>query len=127
MDPQQELFAALLTAIQTLGCDVFDGYLPPKGTPYPFVYIGEVQQVDEANKNAVFGKVHATVHVWHNTPKQRGTVSQMLLNIKTACRNLRYTQGFSWDVRNIDQRILPDDTTETPLLHGVLDMEFQFS
>lgn len=127
MDPQQELFAALLTAIQALGYDVFDGYLPPKGTPYPFVYIGEVQQVDEANKNAVFGKVHATVHVWHNTPKQRGTVSQMLLNIKTACRNLRYTQGFSWDVRNIDQRILPDDTTETPLLHGVLDIEFQFS
>lgn len=127
MDPQQELFTALLTAIQTLGYDVYDGYLPPKGTPYPFVYVGEVQQVDEANKSAVFGKVHATVHVWHNTPKQRGTVSQMLLNIKTACRNLRYTQGFSWDVRNIDQRILPDDTTETPLLHGVLDVEFQFS
>lgn len=127
MDPQQELFAALLTAIQTLGYDVFDGYLPPKGTPYPFVYVGEMQQVDEANKSAVFGKVHATVHVWHNTPKQRGTVSQMLLSIKTACRNLRYTQGFSWDVRNIDQRILPDDTTETPLLHGVLDIEFQFS
>lgn len=127
MDPQQELFIALLTAIQTLEYDVYDGYLPPKGTPYPFVYIGEVQQVDEANKNAVFGKVHATVHVWHSTPKQRGTVSHMLLNIKAACRNIRATNGFSWDVRNINQRILPDDTTETPLLHGVLDIEFQFS
>ena len=38
MDPQQELFTKLLTEIKALelGYDVYDGFLPPDGTPYPF-------------------------------------------------------------------------------------------
>ena len=61
MDPQQELFTKLLTEIKALGYDVYDGFLPPDGTPYPFVYLADNLQIDEANKTAVFGSVHQTI------------------------------------------------------------------
>ena len=127
MDPQQELFTELLTEIKALGCDVYDGFLPPDGTPYPFIYLADSQQSDDANKTAVFGNVYQTIHVWHNNPRQRGTVSKMLLAIKSACRRLDHTENFAWNVRNVNQRILPDTTTQQPLLHGLLEIEFIFS
>lgn len=127
MDPQQELFTELLLKIRKLGYDVYDGYLPPEGTSYPFVYLADSQQTDAANKTAVFGRVYQTVHVWSNTPKKRGTVSGMLLNVKIACRGISHTKNFAWDVRNMEQQILPDNTTKEPLLHGILEVEFAFS
>ena len=127
MDPQQELFTELLTEIKKSGYGVYDGFLPPDGTPYPFVYLADSQQTDDANKTAVFGNVYQTIHVWHNNPRQRGTVSKMLLAIKSACRRLDHTENFAWNVRNVNQRILPDTTTKQPLLHGLLEIEFSFS
>lgn len=127
MDPQQELFTKLLTEIKSLGYDVYDGFLPPDGTQYPFVYLADSQQIDEANKTAVFGSVHQTIHVWCDNPKRRGTVSKMLLSIKNTCRKLDHTENFAWNVRNVNQRILSDKTTKQPLLHGLLGIEFSFS
>ena len=126
-DPQQELFTKLLLTLRDKWSDVYDGYLPPAGTPYPFVYLGDVQQIDEELKNAMLGNVHAKIHVWHNTPKQRGTVSSMLLSIKELCLNLHHTENFAWFVKNVNQHIITDTTTKTPLLHGVLEVEFRFS
>ena len=127
MDPQQELFSALLSELKKLGYDVYDGFLPPKNTPYPFIYLADSTQIDEENKTAVFGRVSQTIHVWHNSPKQRGTVSKILLDAKTMCRKLEKTDNFSWFVRDVNQRILSDDTTKQPLLHGILSVEFSFS
>lgn len=127
MDPQQELFTKIKTMIEALGYDTYDGFLPPDGTPYPFVYIGESQLIDDANKTAVFGTVNQTIHIWSNTPKKRGTVSSMLLAIKQALRPMEHTDNFSWSLRNVSQQIMPDNTTKQPLLHGILELEFYFS
>ena len=127
MDPQQELVAELLQKIKEWGYDVYDGALPPEDTPYPFVYLADSQQIDDANKTAIFGSVYQTIHVWHNNMKQRGTVSAMLLAIKDICRKVEHTKNFAWYVASVDQRILADTTTKTPLLHGILDIEFRFS
>lgn len=127
MDPQQELFTALLTALKEQGYDVYDGFMPPDDTPYPFVYLADSHQVDDENKSAIFGNVYQTIHVWHDSPKRRGTVSNMLGNIKALCRSIRVTDNFSWSVRSMDQRILTDTTTKVPLLHGLLDVGFKFS
>lgn len=126
-DPQQELFTRLKLDLESLGYAVYDGFLPSENTPYPFIYIGDSQQIDDANKSAVFGSVHQTIHIWHNNPKQRGTVSTMLLAVKIICRKISHTTNFAWTVRNITQNILPDNTTKSPLLHGVLNVEFYFS
>ena len=127
MDPQQELFTALLSQLKKSEYDVYDTFLPPKDTPYPFIFLADSQQIDDQNKTAVFGDVYQTIHVWHNNPKQRGTVSKILLEIKQLCYELKNTANFAWDIRGVDQRILPDTTTAIPLLHGILDVQFKFS
>lgn len=126
MDPQQELFSAMLEGLRKI-YDVYDGELPDAGASYPFIYLGDCQQVDDTNKGGVFGNVFLTVHVWHNQVKERGTVSQMLLDVKNIARKLQHTDNFAWDLRNVDQQIYPDETTRQPLLHGVLNLEFKFS
>lgn len=126
-DPQQELFTQLKLAIEALGYSVFDGVLPPEGTPYPFVYLGDFRQNDQELKDAVHGFVLPVIHVWHNDPHKRGTVSAMVLNIKTACRKLQKTENFAWFVQSMSARIIPDTTTAQPLLHGVIEPTFKFS
>ena len=127
MDPQQELFTELLLRLKEKGYDVYDTFLPPEGTPYPFIYLADSQQTDDPNKTAIFGNVYQTIHVWHNNPRQRGTVSGILLDIKEICYRLEHMANFAWMVQNMNQRILPDNTTKTPLLHGLLEVEFKFS
>lgn len=127
MDPQQELFTEILLKIKEKGYDVYDSGLPPEGTPYPFVYLADSRQHDDENKTAIFGEVVQTIHVWHNNPNQRGTVSKIMLDIKTVCRNVRDTDNFNWFVKNVDQEIKPDKTTKQPLLHGWLSITFKFS
>lgn len=127
MDPQQELFTELMVKLKEIGYGVYDGALPSEDTPYPFIYVADSQQVDDINKSAVFGNVYQTIHVWHNNPKQRGTVSAILLAIKDVCRKITHTKNFAWYVVNVNQRILADTTTKQPLMHGILDVEFRFS
>lgn len=125
-DPQQELFSQLKIGIEAL-YDTYDGGLPPEDTPYPFVYLGDNQQTDSHTKNAIIGRVHQTIHVWHNNTKQRGTVSEMMLRIKMVCWGIKRTANHSWDVRGMSSRIIPDNTTKTPLLHGVVEVDFYFT
>lgn len=127
MDAQQELFTAYKLGIEAKGYAVYDGVLPPEGTPYPFVYIGDFRQADKEHKNAVTGTVYPTIHVWHNNTRQRGTVSRMLADIKAVCRSITHTRNFAWVIRNVNSQIIPDNTTRTPLLHGIVELEGLFS
>ena len=127
IDPQQELFIALKLGIEAKGYAVYDGFLPPEGTAYPFVYLGDMQQTDTSNKSAVFGFVYPTIDVWHNNPRQRGTVSAIMLDIKDVCRQLEHTNNFAWLLQGMDERIISDTTTKAPLIHGVLQPNFKFS
>lgn len=131
MDPQQELFSAILVALKNkykgTGIGVYDTFLPPKGTPYPFIYLVNTRQVDRQSKSGAIGTVYQSIHVWHDNPRRRGDVSQIMLDIKEACRCLEKTTNFGWVLVNVDQQILPDDTTKQPLLHGVLELGFLFS
>lgn len=126
-DPQQELFTQIRQDIISNGYAVYDGVLPPENTPYPFIYLGDVQQVDDANKSAVFGTVYVTIHVFSDAPRMRGELSLIMLTVKNVCRRLHRTDNFTWHLRGVNQRILPDNTTKTPLLHGVIETEFMFS
>ena len=130
-NPQQELFTKLVLDLREVfkeqGVNVYDGFLPPEGTPYPFVYIGTFRQADTATKKGVWGSVYPMIHVYHNDPYKRGTVSAMLMDIIYACRDIERTNNFSWCIRDIQQDIRPDNTTKTPLLHGIVQATFRFS
>ena len=127
MDPQQELFIALKENIEAFGYDVYDGFLPPEGTPYPFVYIGDFSQSDSVTKGRETGYVYPTIHVWHNNPRKRGTVSNILCDIKRACIRLKETEHYRWIYASASQQIVPDNTTNTPLMHGVFQPEYKFT
>ena len=129
MDPQQELFTALLGKLRSeFGEeDVHDGFLPPEDPPYPFIYLADVRQSDSQTKSGMTGSVTQTIHVWHNDHEKRGTVSGMLLKIKKLCAELEHTNNFGWLLTSIDTQIQPDTTTKRPLLHGVLEAVFKFS
>lgn len=124
MDVQQALFTQLKVDIEALGYDVYDGHLPPKDTPYPFVYLGNSTQNDNSTKAGYIGSVSQMIHVWHNDVRKRGTVSGMLLNIKNICTILE--TKYPVILSGMTQNILPDDTTDQPLLHGVLTVNFKF-
>jgi hypothetical protein len=126
-DPQQELFSRLKLDIEAAGYDVYDTFLPPEGTPYPFVYLGNFTQNDNETKSEVIGYVYPQIHVWHNNPRQRGTVSKMLCDIKAICRRIARTDNYAWMIQNVRQQILADNTTKTPLIHGVIESDWRFS
>ena len=125
---QQELYTRLLTALKAhfepKGYKVYDGFLPPDNVPYPFVYMGDFRQLDTTTKKGVYGRVFPQVHVWHSNPYQRGTVSQMLLDIKIIMLSITKTENFTWVATSPLERIMPDNTTKTPLLHGIVEAEY---
>ena len=131
MDPQQEMFSALLIALREkykgMGIGVYDTVLPPKDTPYPFVYLADCTESDQATKSEIVGEVNLTLKVWHDNVRQRGTVSGILADIKNICRSIEHTEHYVWNMQRPTQRILPDTTTKQPLLMGILEVGYKFS
>lgn len=101
---------------------VFD-YLPPERTAYPFFFIGEQQSIDKANKQAVFPTVITSVHFYSDTPYRRGSDMMLVLDFTQRMRLQTRAGGYCIDVQSINQQILTDKTTSTPLLHAVLDVK----
>lgn len=124
MEPQQNIFTSILQRLRQAGYTVYDGLLPPAGAAYPFIYMGEAQTIDQKLKDTIHGEVYQTIHVWHNNPRQRGTVSAMLGAIKATCRDLENTSG--WLLAECSDQILPDNTTDEPLMHGIVNLGFRF-
>lgn len=132
MDPQQELFTGLLLALKAhfepKGVKVYDGELPPDGTPYPFIYLAGTRQNDRSTKSQKIGVVNQHIDFWHNNPRQRGTVSQLMLEAKQICWEFKQTANFGWFAADdMNQNILSDGTTGKPLMHGYLSVNFNFS
>lgn len=131
MDPQQEMFSTLLMALREkykgTGIGVYDTVLPPKDTPYPFVYLTDCTESDQATKREIIGEINLTLKVWHDNIRQRGTVSGILADIKQICRSIEHTEHYAWNMQRPTQGILPDNTTKQPLLMGILEVGFKFS
>ena len=128
MDPQQELFTAILTKLRGAGYTIYDGLLPSAGATYPFIYLADSATTETPTKPYVIGEVLQSIHVYHNNERKRGTVSVMLIDIKNKLREIeRDATGFGWNLVEVNQTILPDDTTDQPLLHGVIEARFKFT
>ena len=132
MDSQQELFSALLVKLkkelESEGVNVYDTFLPSEGTPYPYVYIGNSQLVDDyGNKTMILGSITQVVDVWHNNPRKRGELSEIMMIVKNVARQINRTNNFAFQIKDINQRILPDTSTSEPLMHGVLELDFRIT
>lgn len=132
MDSQQELFSALLVKLkkefESKGVGVYDTFLPGEKTSYPYVYVGNSQLVDDyGNKTMILGSITQVVDVWHNNPRKRGELSEIMMIVKNVARQINRTNNFAFQIKDINQRILPDTSTSEPLMHGVLELDFRIT
>ena len=127
VEPQQAFFIAVRRElVERYPGMVYDGELPGPETEYPFIYLGKFNQTDRETKSVILGSIPVTVHVWHDRPDQRGTVSELCRAVKTALRGAQH-RDYSFLTRNVAGRIIPDNTTKVPLVHGIVEAEVLFS
>lgn len=126
MDEQQTLFSTLRTALEDAGLSVYDGNLPPEGTPYPFCYLADTEQEDSMTKRTrgTTGTIKQTIHVWHNNSRQRGTMSRVAAEVMEVCRSIEDESPYT--LRSLSQTILADNTTAEPLMHAVITAEYLY-
>lgn len=129
MSPAQELYSGMLVKLRdSFPGKVWDGDLiVPEGTPYPFIQMGNTQDLSEFGvKGGFFGKASLDIHVWHNDPRKRGDFSSLMFSIRRLAAQLSATPGYGWCLSGSDEQVIPDNTTKEPLMHGVLSFEFKY-
>lgn len=75
----------------------------------------------------ILGNITQVVDVWHNNPRKRGELSEIMQTIKKVARQINHTNNFAFMVQNVNQRILSDSSTGAPLMHGVLELDFRIT
>jgi hypothetical protein len=123
--PEQEIFDAIYSTCLNLGYRTYD-YLPPNGTQYPFVYIGEVFQQDRHTKSGLFGDIQVTVHIYNDRKKRKETTT-MRDTIKNELYKLKRAGNINVMLKRGTGQILIDNSTSEPLLHGILELEFTYN
>ncbi|WP_242363553.1 DUF3168 domain-containing protein [Limosilactobacillus antri] len=125
--PDQELFDYIYNVSQKMGFDTYD-HLPmqSENAEYPFVNIGDVQQLNIANKTAIGAELHITLNVWGNA-ESRFTVSQMSEKLAELANRVLITDHFRFVGRpsRTDKQILTDTSVpDTVLKHGIVALVF---
>ncbi|WP_339236899.1 hypothetical protein [Oceanobacillus sp. FSL W7-1281] len=121
--PDQSIYDAIYKISMQLGYDTFN-YLPDGKAPYPFVYVGETFNTSRRTKFNRFGDYVVRVHVYANQPERnRKTVTEMRNAIENAFYRLKRTDGYQVLNHNTTGQVMDDNSTGTPLLHGVLSCE----
>lgn len=124
ISPQQSVFMLC----KNTALDIFDGkvydYLPGKEVAYPFIFIGEQFSNDIENKSVIFANVTQRVHFFHNDFRERRRISDLILKYMQAIREKEEAFKRDFLVKEMSYRMLTDNTTDTPLMHGVLEITF---
>ena len=125
--PEQELFDQLYIESGRLGFDTYD-HLPlrTENAKYPFVVVGDTQQIPINYRNAVGGTFTVTIHVW-STGEERYTVSKMMARLAQLGEGIVVTDHFRFVGRlNREDRQIITDTSvpDTVLKHGILTLVF---
>lgn len=104
--------------------DTYD-YLPDGDAQYPFIFIGETSNDDEANSDLI-GSVNITLDVF-GTRTDRNTLD----DIKTRLHNefIRLDEAFNYHIRLVDERFTtrPENTDRQPLLRVLVNAEFEYT
>lgn len=125
--PDQELFDCIYEKSEEMGFDTYD-HLPlrTENVSYPFVEVGDVQQIDIANKSAIGAQLSITLNIWGGA-EDRFVVSQISEQLAELTKGVLLTDHFRFVGRpsRIDRQILTDTSVEnTVLKHGILTLVF---
>lgn len=125
--PDQELFDYIFEKSWELGFNTYD-HLPLRNenAPYPFVEIGDVQQVDLPTKTAIGAQLTITINIWGDG-ESRFNVSQMAEKLAQLANQSFVTDNFRFIGRpsQTDKQIVTDTSVEDAVLkHGILTLVF---
>lgn len=126
MHPKHRIWLETRAISQRLGYDTYD-YLPGDEAAYPFVFIGEqFKQSARDSKDSDLNRTQVTVHVWHDNPRQRGTLTHMMDQIETNARAVKNLSGLTVEVLEADDQVIPDNSTGKDLMHGILEINYEY-
>lgn len=126
--PEQELFDELYEICQQACSRTFD-YLPMNEVEYPFIQLGNTQQVDIGYKNTRGAILTQTINVW-GTLKMRFRVTSMMEEINQMASGTLYTDHFRFVSRasRTDKQIMNDTSVpDTVLVHGIMTLVFNLT
>lgn len=107
------------------GIDTYD-YLPGE-VAYPFIHVGEqFEQMTVTNKTRLFGSTQITIHVWHNDWRQRGVLTKAMSDIEGELWSLKSVTGLSLFVRSVNKQVITDNSTNTALMHGIIEVDIDY-
>lgn len=125
--PDQELFDCIYQHSEDMGFNTYD-HLPlrTENASYPFVEVGDVQQINIANKTAIGAQLNITLNVWGGA-EDRFVVSQISEQLSELANGVLLTAHFRFVGRpsQTDKQILTDTSVEnTVLKHGIVMLVF---
>ena len=123
--PDQQVYDEIFKRLSNIGIAVFD-VLPGLDTAYPFVVLNDSQLLPTPTKSFLIGKVSLTIHVWEEFGNRRG-ITDLIGRIRSELSQIKDIDGrtFYFD-RQSSSQVLVDNSTDEPLLHAVMDIEFKF-
>lgn len=99
--------------------------MPPEGTTYPFVKIGEIVAYPYPVKGYHLGTLSAQIEVWAHGDN-RIDASTMAGRLEQACKQIGELDGayYSYNTTGSSSRILPDNSTTQRLWRAIITAEF---
>lgn len=125
--PDQALYDALFKICIGLKYKTYD-FLPPEGTGYPFVVVGNTEILPFSTKSYAIGRIAARVDVWASY-KSRKQASDMMNKIVYKASTIKHLQDnikCSLRINDTNIRLLQDNSTNDNLWHGIIELTFNF-
>ena len=120
------MFDEIFKRLTDIGLTVYD-FLPPLGTKYPFVVMGDTHIMPRATKTQLIGKCSTTINVWGDG-MDRKLISDIVARIMQAVSEINQIENRRWSmiIDDSDTEILKDNSTNENLYRGILNMYFSF-
>lgn len=123
MTPTHAIFRQSFLVCQSVTNNTFD-FLPDAQTKYPFVYVGEQQDLPTENFD-MFGECTQTIHIYA-LRTQRGEIDKLSSSILNGLRKQNMAFDYNVSFKNHNYQIIPDNTDVQPLLHAIIDIRFSY-
>lgn len=127
MSPDQELYDRVFEISQSLGFDTYD-YLPAEGTRYPFVYLGQTQEMPRAIKIAYTGEIAFTIHVYGELINRK-LISEMKSQLIANIKQLNETSSFKWYYVDSSSQLTmmqEKESDTTSLWHAIVPVTLKY-
>lgn len=123
MTPTDAVFREIFEICKGVG-PTFD-YLPDSNQQLPFVFVGESMNSVQQNSD-LFGRVTQTLHVYGKRI-QRKQVNESMVKIHDQLLDLEGKHGYSIQLTNYFEQLIPDNSDTVPLLHGIIDLTITYT